>query len=166
MNTFRSSCPCIISGARSKGLVHRFLSLRKPTRTPTRSGRCSNCGTARQREGQVLETTPEEIEPLQQRTNPQRDVRGFDSDDVACRLSVILMVAHCNTSLEHDEEIDLAERVYTQLKMEGSPLVDRRWENNPSRLPDFVFQHFHSVVKEQLGKSYTRPLGDQVPSFF
>ncbi|KAI1646705.1 uncharacterized protein F4817DRAFT_121556 [Daldinia loculata] len=155
MDTSTPPCSCTTQVTRRKSMLRKFLALRKPTIKRTRSGRCSECKIAPHREGQVLDQLPKDVEQLAGRTNTRQDVRGYDADNIACRLSIISMVARFTHGLEHEEEVDLAERVYTQLKMEGSPLVDMRWVGGLDQLPDMVFEHLHTVMKNQLGSSYS-----------
>ncbi|KAI0849028.1 hypothetical protein F5Y00DRAFT_236401 [Daldinia vernicosa] len=153
-HTSPCSCSCTTHLTRRRSMLRKILALRKPTIKRTRSGRCSECKTAPHREGQVIDQLPKDVEQLAGRTHPRQDVRGYDAGDIACRLAVISMVARFTNGLEHEEEVDLSERVYTQLKMEGSPLVDMRWMGGLDDLPDWVFEHLHTVMKNQLGSSY------------
>ncbi|OTB09895.1 hypothetical protein K445DRAFT_13599 [Daldinia sp. EC12] len=137
-----------------KKVLWKLLGIGKPTKKPTRSGRCVECGAAPHREGQVLIHLPKNIERLVNKDDPEQDTRGYDTEELHCRLSILSVVAKYSHSLSHEEEVGLAERVYTQLKMEGSPLVDPRWENKACQLPDMVYQHFYAVVKNQLGEHY------------
>ncbi|KAI0135914.1 hypothetical protein F4814DRAFT_402949 [Daldinia grandis] len=155
MDAYTPPCPCTTTKlTRHKTVLRKFLALRRPTIKTTRSGRCSVCGIAPHREGQVLDQLPKDVEQLAGTTDPRQNVRGYDADNIACRLLIISMVSRFTHGLEHEEEIDLAERVYTQLKMEGSPLVDMGWVSSFDELPGMVFENLHTIMKDQLGSSY------------
>ncbi|KAI1802642.1 hypothetical protein F4811DRAFT_387519 [Daldinia bambusicola] len=156
MNFFKEhSCPCRANLAKYKSVLRKLLGLGTPTKRLTRSGRCVECHTAPHREGQVLTELPKDVEQLVSKDNPKGDMRGYDDDNLVCRLSILSVVVKYSDGLEHEEEVGLAERVYTQLKMEGSPLVDPRWERRTCQLPDMVFEHLYTVVRNQLGSYYS-----------
>ncbi|KAI1469620.1 uncharacterized protein F4812DRAFT_457020 [Daldinia caldariorum] len=152
MHIFKEhTCPCRANWTKYKSVLRKLLGLGKPTRRLTRSGRCVDCGTAPHREGQVLLQLPEDVKQLVSKDNPEGNMRGYDDENLVCRLSILPVIVKYTDGLEYEEEVGLAERVYTQLKMEGSPLVDPRWEDKICQLPDMVFQHFYGVVRNQVG---------------
>ncbi|KAI2608058.1 uncharacterized protein GGS25DRAFT_521226 [Hypoxylon fragiforme] len=94
------------------------------------------------------------VEHLAEAGEPFSHVRGYQDDNIACRLTVIRLVARFCEELDEGEEIELATRVYTQLTLEDSPLVDPSYEADGSLLSDDVFKQLHRIMKDQLGASY------------
>lgn len=131
---------------------------------PTRSGRCSVCKTSRHREGQVFLTElPNELERVSLRSRRCAHIRGYNDDNISSRLAVVRIVAQMTNGLTHEEEANLAERVYTQLKLEKSPLVDPRLAE--CELSATMFDQLHAAMNAQLGPSYKYYITDEVKSW-
>ncbi|KAI1372841.1 hypothetical protein F4677DRAFT_462784 [Hypoxylon crocopeplum] len=150
LTTLAASCLCSQSTKRSGSVLRQALAGHRPTR----SGKCAVCGIARHREGKVFHNQPKHKEHISEAEERGSYLRGYHDDNISCRLSIVQIVAQFTMGLEHDEEIYLAERVYIQLKMEGSPLVDHWWEGIAHMLPDEVWNRLHVIMSDQLGPSY------------
>ncbi|OTB00166.1 hypothetical protein M426DRAFT_15720 [Hypoxylon sp. CI-4A] len=157
----KPSCPCTKEPKRNGNPPRQIEVGLKPTP----SGKCPSCLTAAHREGQVM--NPKGLEHLTEKPKPWSYARGYYDDNKSCRLSIIQMVAKLTDGLTHDQEVDLAARVYTQLKMESNPLVDPKWERRAEYLSRRVWVALHVVLNEQIGAFYRFyvPEGGQVIYF-
>ncbi|KAI1206809.1 uncharacterized protein F4807DRAFT_437353 [Annulohypoxylon truncatum] len=148
MQSFNRNPVCLcFEGARRSGAV---LNLLQRGQKPTRSGKCPECTVARHREGQVLSQIPKDIEFLSSAGKPLEKVRGGDDDNASGRLSIIQIISEYACGLESDEVIDIANRVYTQLKMENNPLTYAGWELFVDFFSDSVFTQIRGIINDQL----------------
>ncbi|KAI1452867.1 hypothetical protein F4805DRAFT_445817 [Annulohypoxylon moriforme] len=117
---------------------------------PPRSGKCPVCTVANHREGRVIEQLPKNIEFLSDAGKPLERVRGYGDDNASGRLSVIQIISEYACGLTCEEVIDIANRVYAQLKMENNPLTYAGWENLVDVFSDKVFTQIRSIIHDQL----------------
>ncbi|OTA68099.1 hypothetical protein K449DRAFT_462024 [Hypoxylon sp. EC38] len=134
-------------------------------RRPTRSGKCLDCGISRRREAREFRSLPTDIKLLSEAVRPLGSIRGYQDDNFTCRLTVIQVVSKVTTGLTHDEEIKLAGRVYTQLKLESSPLIEPGWEFSAYVFPDIFFGQLHDILKGHLGDSYKYHVSSEMENF-
>ncbi|KAI0376719.1 hypothetical protein F5Y04DRAFT_285661 [Hypomontagnella monticulosa] len=119
------------------------------------------CSEARHREGQVFPNKlPNELERVSTWSRRCPHIRGYNDDNISARLAVVRIVAQMTKGLTHEEEANLSERIYTQLKLERSPLIDPRLEEHELSGP--MFDQLHTVMNAQLGPSYKYYLADKV----
>ncbi|KAI0835249.1 hypothetical protein F5Y06DRAFT_306385 [Hypoxylon sp. FL0890] len=160
LSVSKAVCLCTIGPRRSEGVPAQVRAGRKPSR----SGKCVGCGVARHREARVFNTLPKDLVLLSEAARPLGSVRGYQDDNFSCRLSVIQIISKVTTGLTHEEEVNLAGRVYTQLKLEGNPLIDPWWERHANWLPDAVFGQLHKIMRDQLGRSYKHYASNEMPN--
>ncbi|KAI0883045.1 uncharacterized protein GGS22DRAFT_195330 [Annulohypoxylon maeteangense] len=144
--TRKPVCLCH-EGTRRSGAVLKLL---QQGFKPTRSGKCPACTVGHHREGKVLDKLPASIESLAGTGKPIESARGYGDDNASGRLSIIQIISEYACGLTIEEEIDIANRVYAQLKMENHPLTYAGWELFVEVFSDSVFTQIRSVIHAQL----------------
>lgn len=117
-----------------------------------RSGRCATCGIARHREGKILKDVPKSLKSFLEADKSFANVRRRRDDDTSHLLSVLRVVGKFSNGLDYEEEKKVTERVYTQLLLECSPLVDP--EVSLKQLPEEAYCHLYIILNEHLGPSF------------
>ncbi|KAI1400904.1 hypothetical protein F4819DRAFT_459932, partial [Hypoxylon fuscum] len=120
----RPVCDCYRPAKRREGVVRPPLGGRRPTR----SGKCRTCGIAKHREGQLLGEVPAHLEHVYE---PYTNIRGYHDDNIWPRLQIV--------------------RIYTQLKMEGSPLLEPNRQFELDLLPKEDLDRLRVTMNTHLG---------------
>lgn len=156
----RPVCDCYRPAKRREGVVRPPLGGRRPTR----SGKCRTCGIAKHREGQLLGEVPAHLEHVYE---PYTNIRGYHDDNIWPRLQIVRLVAKFTTGLNYVQEADLVSRIYTQLKMEGSPLLEPNRQFELDLLPKEDLDRLRVTMNTHLGQSIQyRISNNDIPNFF
>ncbi|KAI1091720.1 hypothetical protein F5B19DRAFT_252570 [Rostrohypoxylon terebratum] len=157
-------CECFEGTRRSGAVLDAF----KRGLKPTRSGKCPECAIALHREGRVFRGLPANIKSLVRKAGKRYgDVRGYEDDNPTGRLSIVRIISDYACGLNYEEIIDVANRVYTQLKMENNPLTYAGWEALVDKLPNHVFMQIRNTIHDQLSFFWDNKISQmQLTTFF
>ncbi|KAI5857481.1 hypothetical protein GGS23DRAFT_600814 [Durotheca rogersii] len=102
------------------------------------------------RRGQVWEEQPGIRGTLSVTLRPHSEVRGANDEDIPFRLLLLRLAARARGGAVADaDQVDLASRVYTQLKLEGSPMIHMSEAEIRSPLPKAWHEQLYRVAHEQ-----------------
>ncbi|KAI2613367.1 hypothetical protein GGR54DRAFT_615582 [Hypoxylon sp. NC1633] len=150
LSTLNVDCACSQSSRMASNVSRQLVA----DRMLAHSGRCVCCKRAPRREGKFFGVQPKPLKSIARINRKFSHIRGYHDDNIECRLQVIRIVAQYNVGLSHEEEVNIAERVYTQLKMVGSPLVDPFFRDCIDELLPPPWEQLHEVLCDQLKVSY------------